>query len=141
MRRVSDSVTAAFALALAAVVSLSVGASAQNIGGSPEARKVKSPVPETPESVAAGKALFMKNCRFCHGEDAKGDGPMAPKDTHPANLVDDKWDRGSTDGEIFAVIRNGAGPKFDMKPNKALSDRDIWNVINYLRSIGPQTKR
>ena len=141
MRRVSDSVTAAFALALAAVVSLSVGASAQNSGGSPEARKVKNPVAATPESIAAGKALFLKNCRFCHGEDAKGDGPMAPKDTHPANLVDDKWDRGSTDGEIFAVIRNGAGPKFDMKPNKALSDRDIWNIINYLRSIGPHTKR
>jgi mono/diheme cytochrome c family protein len=141
MRRVSTAVTAGFAVAFVAVVSLSVGTSAQNIGGSPEARKVKNPVPETPESIAAGKALFMKNCRFCHGEDAKGDGPMAPKDTHPANLVDDKWDRGSTDGEIFAVIRSGAGPKFDMKPNKALSDRDIWNIINYLRSIGPQTKR
>jgi mono/diheme cytochrome c family protein len=141
MRRTPTALTAGFALALIAVASLSVGTSAQNIGGSPEARKVKSPVPATPESIAAGKALFMKNCRFCHGEDAKGDGPMAPKDTHPANLVDDKWDRGSTDGEIFAVIRNGAGPKFDMKPNKALSDRDIWNIINYLRSIGPQTKR
>ena len=141
MRRAATALTAGFALAFIAVASLSVGTSAQNIGGSPEARKVKNPVAATPESIAAGKALFMKNCRFCHGEDAKGDGPMAPKDTHPANLVDDKWDRGSTDGEIFAVIRNGAGPKFDMKPQKALSDQDIWNIINYLRSIGPQTKR
>ena len=141
MRRTSTALTAGFALAFLAVTSLSSGTSAQNIGGSPEARKVKNPVAATPESIAAGKALFMKNCRFCHGEDAKGDGPMAPKDTHPANLVDDKWDRGSTDGEIFAVIRNGAGPKFDMKPQKALSDQDIWNIINYLRSIGPHTKR
>jgi mono/diheme cytochrome c family protein len=141
MRRVSTAVTAGFALAFIAVVSLSVGASAQNIGGSPEARKVKNPVAATPESIAAGKATFLKTCKFCHGEDAKGDGPMAPKDSHPANLVDDKWDRGSTDGEIFAVIRNGAGPKFEMKPNKALSDQDIWNIVNYLRSIGPQTKR
>jgi mono/diheme cytochrome c family protein len=141
MRRTSTALTAGFALAFLAVAILSVGTSAQNIGGSPEARKVKNPVAATAESSAAGKALFMKNCRFCHGEDAKGDGPMAPKDTHPANLVDDKWDRGSTDGEIFAVIRNGAGPKFDMKPQKALSDQDIWNIINYLRSIGPQTKR
>ena len=44
-------------------------------------------------------------------------------------------------GEIFLVIRNGAGPKFDMKPNKVLKDEDIWNVVNYLRSIGPQTKK
>jgi mono/diheme cytochrome c family protein len=139
MPRVSNVLTAGFALALITFVSLSVRA--QNPGGSPEARKVKNPLAATPESIATGKALFMKNCRFCHGEDAKGDGKMAPKDTHPANLVDDQWDRGSTDGEIFAVIRNGAGPKFDMKPNKVLSDQDIWSIINYLRSIGPQTKR
>jgi len=140
MRRVSAFV-AGFTLAFITAVSLGVGASAQNLGGNPEAAKIKNPVASTPESFAAGKALFMKNCRFCHGEDAKGDGPMAPKDSHPANLVDDKWDRGSTDGEIFAVIRNGAGPKFEMKPQKALSDQDIWNIINYVRSIGPQTKR
>lgn len=140
MRCVSAS-AAGLALAFIAAVSVSVGISAQNLGGNPEAAKVKNPVAATPDSLAAGKALFMKNCRFCHGEDAKGDGPMAPKDSHPANLVDDKWDRGSTDGEIFAVIRNGAGPKFDMKPQKALSDQDIWNIINYLRSIGPHPKR
>jgi mono/diheme cytochrome c family protein len=140
MRRVPAS-AAGFALAFIASVSVIVGTSAQNLGGNPEAAKVKNPVAATPDSLAAGKALFMKNCRFCHGEDAKGDGPMAPKDSHPANLVDDKWDRGSTDGEIFAVIRNGAGPKFDMKPQKALSDQDIWNIINYLRSIGPHPKR
>jgi mono/diheme cytochrome c family protein len=141
MRRVFTAVAAGFVLAFIAVVSPGVGLNAQNIGGSPEAAKVKNPVAATPESIAAGKATFMKTCKFCHGEDAKGDGPMAPKDSHPANLVDDKWDRGSTDGEIFAVIRNGAGPKFEMKPNKALSDQDIWNIINYLRSIGPRPKR
>jgi mono/diheme cytochrome c family protein len=124
-------------LVLAAFVALS----AQNPGGSPEGKKLKNPVASSKESVEAGKALFQKNCRFCHGADAKGDGPMAPKDTHPPNLTDDKWDRGSTDGEIFLVIANGAGPKFDMKGNKSkMSDTDMWNIVNYLRSIGPTAK-
>lgn len=105
--------------------------------GSPGAAKVKNPVPASAESVAAGKAVYTKNCRFCHGTDAKGDGPMAPQGTHPSDLTDAKWDRGSSDGEIFAVIHDGAGPKFDMKGYKGkLSDTDIWNVVNYLRSIG-----
>jgi mono/diheme cytochrome c family protein len=105
--------------------------------GNPDAAKVKNPVPSTAESVAAGKATFSKNCRFCHGADAKGNGPMAPKDSHPSDLTDAKWDRGSTDGEIFAVIRDGAGPKFEMKGYKGkLTDTDMWNVVNYLRSIG-----
>jgi len=97
---------------------------------------MKNPVASSPESIKAGAAAFQKNCRFCHGADAKGDGPMAPKDTHPSNLTDDKWDRGSTDGEIFLVIQNGAGPKFEMKGYKSkMTDPEIWNIVNYLRSV------
>ena len=111
-------------------------AAAQNPGGSDSGKKMKNPVPSSPESIAKGKELFTKNCRFCHGADAKGNGPMAPEGTHPSDLTDAKWDRGSTDGEIFLVIRDGAGPKMDMKGYKSkMSETDIWNVVNYLRSL------
>jgi len=126
---------AVVAIAVMAVVSMS----AQEIGGNAEARKMKNPVAANQASIDAGKAIYARSCRFCHAEDAKGDGPQKPKDSHPSDLTDAKWDRGSTDGEIFAVIRNGAAPKFEMKPNKILKDDDIWNVVNYLRSIGPKT--
>ena len=105
----------------------------------PEAAKLKNPVAANAASIEAGKTVYLRSCKFCHAEDAKGDGPQKPKDSHPSDLTDAKWDRGSTDGEIFAVIRNGAGPKFEMKPNKILKDDDIWNIVNYLRSIGPKT--
>ena len=92
-----------FGVALVAIAAVS----AQNPGGSEEGKKIKNPVPSSADSVAAGQAAFTKNCRFCHGADAKGNGPMAPKDTHPSDLTDTKWDRGSTDGEIFIVLRDG----------------------------------
>jgi len=133
MRRAS---TALIAVLVCAWVAVAV---AQNPGGSEAGKKMKNPVPASAESIAAGKALFQKNCRFCHGADAKGNGPMAPEGTHPSDLTDAKWDRGSTDGEIFLVIREGAGPKFDMKGFKSkLSETDIWNIINYIRSLGPK---
>ncbi len=133
MRRMTSGLIGVLVCAWAAA------ALAQNPGGSAEGKKMKNPVPATPESVAAGKALFQKNCRFCHGPEAKGNGPMAPEGTHPSDLTDAKWDRGSTDGEIFLVIRDGAGPKFDMKGYKSkLSETDIWNLVNFIRSIGPK---
>ncbi len=133
MRRMTTGLIGVLVCAWAAV------ALAQNPGGSDAGKKMKNPVPATPESVAAGKALFQKNCRFCHGPEAKGNGPMAPEGTHPSDLTDAKWDRGSTDGEIFLVIRDGAGPKFDMKGYKSkLAETDIWNLVNFLRSIGPK---
>ena len=134
MRRLTTLLVPAFAIG--GIALMSVAAGAQNPGGSPEGKKLKNPVASSAESIAAGKAAFQKNCRFCHGADAKGNGPMAPEGTHPANLTDDKWDRGSTDGEIFMVIRDGAGPKFDMKGYKSkMTEPDIWNVVNYLRSL------
>ena len=102
----------------------------------PEARKLKNPVAATPKSTKAGEQTFQRFCAPCHGKDAKGDGPTAPKDSHPPNLTDDVWTHGSTDGEIFAVVSDGAGPKSEMKSFKSkLTPDEIWNVVNYLRSL------
>jgi mono/diheme cytochrome c family protein len=54
----------------------------------------------------------------------------------PSNLTDDKWDHGGSDGEIFDSIKKGIGPSYKMEPwEDRLSDTDIWNVINYVRSL------
>ena len=136
MRRISSAMLVGFGLALVAITAVS----AQNPGGRPDGKKkTKNAVAASADSIAAGQALYTKNCRFCHGADAKGNGPMAPKDTHPSDLTDAKWERGSTDGELFLVLRDGAGLDFKMKGYKGrMSETDMWNVINYLRSIGPQ---
>lgn len=109
--------------------------------GNPDAAKVKNPVAATPESIAAGKKIFQKTCAPCHGINAEG-GPG--NDLIPAapDLTDDKWDHGSTDGEIFDNIKNGIGPDFNMTPFKdQLKDTDIWNVVNYLRSIAKNKQK
>jgi mono/diheme cytochrome c family protein len=128
---------------LAAVLCLvAASAHAQNPGGSAEAKKVKNPVPSTPASIAAGAATYKKYCAFCHGDTGKGDGKLAPKGSMPADLTDAKWDRGSTDGEIHAVIMAGAGPKFEMKGFMGrLPDQDAWNIVNYIRSLAPATAK
>ena len=134
MRRVSNAFLLIIVLAVGVFVGVS--ASAQQPGGSAEGKKLKNPVASSPESIKAGAATFAKYCKFCHNADAKGNGPMAPKDTHPSDLTDATWDRGSTDGEIFMVIKEGAGPKFDMKGFKSkMTDQEIWNVVNYLHSL------
>jgi mono/diheme cytochrome c family protein len=94
-------------------------------------------------SVKAGQQAYSKNCRHCHGLKGLGDGPMAPKNPKPADLTDATWDFGASDGEIFTLIKNGVpDPKSEMKAMKeTLADRDIWNVVNYLRSIGPKTAK
>ena len=105
-------------------------------GGNSEAAKLKNPVPATPESIAAGLTVFRRRCAACHGADAKG-GP-AKEDYMKAapNLVDDTYDHGSSDGEMFFVIKNGVPPELVMDGwGERLSDNEIWNIVNYLRSL------
>ena len=137
MRR--SHVTLIGGIAVACVILAAVNATAHSPAGNAEARTIKNPVAANAVSIKAGEAIFKKYCAFCHNSDAQGEGPLAPKDSHPPNLVDDKWDHGSTDAEIFAVVQNGAGPTSVMKGFKGkMPDPDMWSVINYLRSLGPK---
>jgi mono/diheme cytochrome c family protein len=123
-----------------AVMLLSVSVAAQKRGGDPKLAALKNPVALNAASIKAGQGVYAKNCRHCHGLRGKGDGPLAPKNPKPADLTDAKWDHGSTDGEIYTIVLNGApAPMSEMKPMKGtLTPTQIWQVVNYIRSIGPQ---
>lgn len=110
----------------------------------PEAAALKNPVKPTPQSIAAGKKLYDTQCVTCHGGSGKGDGKLAASITtgpKPSDLTDASWKHGSTDGEIFTLIRDGSkgtgmrGYAARMKPD------DIWNVVNYLRTLGPASAK
>ena len=102
-----------------------------------EARKMKAAVPSSPAAIEAGKQLYAKYCRFCHGNTGQGDSTMAPKNMKPSNLADSTWTRGSSEGEIFWIIQNGAPPDYQMKGLKGkLSETDTWNVVHFVRSLG-----
>src|SRR6476660_2260240 len=98
--RLFRTIIAALALACAA----RIVTSAQ---GNPEAAKVKNPMASTPESIAAGKNVFAK-CAPGHGSNGEG-GPGNAQIPAAPSLVDEMWEHGSTDGEIFDNIKNGVG--------------------------------
>ena len=96
----------------------------------------KSPVAASEASLKAGRSVYSKICRNCHGLSGKGDGISAPPGSHPANLVDAEWKFGRTDGDIFYTIKYGVKPFDVMEPwGKKISDADIWNAINYVRDL------
>src|SRR5262249_8148780 len=101
-----------------------------------EGRKLKNAIPSNAESVEAGKKIYQRNCAGCHGPGGKGDGSMALSGGTPSDLTDDVWDHGSSDGDIFVVIRDGVSS--DMLGYKGkLTDEQIWQVITFIRRNGP----
>jgi mono/diheme cytochrome c family protein len=96
-------------------------------------KSMKNPVAQSDASAKAGLALFTKNCASCHGKTGLGDGVKARtlKD-FPGNFTKADF-QSLADGDIFYRTKTGRGemPKYDGK----LSDDDIWNVVNYIRTL------
>lgn len=117
-------------------------AQATIVGGTPEGAQLKSPVAATQESVAAGRALFMSTCAACHGErgdgHGKGVGEYGPR---PADLTRPAYRYGTSDGDVFAVIQNGVQPRLAMPAwDGLISETEMWNVVNYLRTLRSEPK-
>ena len=124
---------------ISAVMWLALGAGAQDKEQhrNLEAQKLKNPMPSDDESITAGKRVYQRYCASCHGPNGKGDGGMALSGGAPSDLTDETWDYGPTDGEIFVNIRDGFSA--DMLAYKEkLKEKEIWQVVTFIRSLGPK---
>jgi mono/diheme cytochrome c family protein len=142
MRVVFRTVWFASAVAALSLSLVTFAAAAQQQHKHPEAAKMKNPVAASPSSIAAGKKLYDAQCASCHGATGKGDGKAGAllKPT-PSDLTDADWKHGQTDGEIFTIIRDGS-PQTGMRGyGSRIPANDIWNLVNYVRSLGPKTTK
>ncbi len=103
----------------------------------------RNPVPSTPASIAAGKTAYQTICAACHGKEAQGAVKAGVSISiieeqggrQPSDLTDSEWDHGASDGEIFAVMKRGVPSTMMPGFDGALSDTDMWNIVNYLRNL------
>ncbi len=121
-------------------LALDAGAQEKEQHRNVEAQKLKNPVPSDDEAIEAGKRIYQRRCASCHGPTGKGDGGMALSGGTPSDLTDEIWDYGSTDGEIFVNIRDGFSADMLAYKDK-LKEKEIWQVVTFMRSLGPKPSK
>ncbi len=85
-------------------------------GGFVAFRMLSKPPPPPPPEVAKdpllsqGRAIFLGRCATCHGNEGRGDGPIAGNLLGPpvGNLTDDQWKHGDRPDQVVAIIGQGA---------------------------------
>lgn len=104
-----------------------------------EAKTLKNPVASTAASIAKGRLVYAANCVPCHGEDGKARGDAMGNATDLTDPV--VWSHGTSEGEIFRSIRDGAG--LAMRPFRFEIHQveDLWHLVNYVHSLWPEDKR
>ena len=128
-----------------AIALLTLGAALLVNGDAPakltrdDAQKLKSPVANTKKSIARGRVIFMQNCTSCHGENGKAEGSLVADAT---DLTSPQlYKSGTSEGEIFHSIRDGAGDQMPAFKSQLDSETDIWNLVNFVRSLWPESAR
>ena len=97
------------------------------------AQELKNPLAGDKTVLAEGKSLYTTNCAPCHGDKGRGDGPAAqalnPKPAdHTSSVV-----QSETDGALFWKLSEGRNPMPGYKT--ILSERQRWELINYIRTL------
>ncbi len=103
--------------------------------GEEEIPKVVNPVEASEASISNGKALYEKSCATCHGLRGNGLGPAAQSVTTPPRVLAEAVHEEGEDriSHMFWRITNG---RTDMPPySLLLSEKDRWDVINYILTL------
>jgi mono/diheme cytochrome c family protein len=105
----------------------------------PAAAQPENPVPHTRSSIRRGRALYLRFCPECHGADGRA---LIEVIADATDLTAPKrWRYGTTEREIFASIRDGAGVGMPPYRTEIESDVDLWHLVNYIRSLWPEPLR
>ena len=99
------------------------------------AKKLKNPIAFTKKSITQGRDTFLRNCVGCHGDNGKA---LIDVVADATDLTDPKGFRdGTSDGEIFRSIRDGAGASMPSFKSEIDKDGDLWNLVNFIHSLWP----
>lgn len=102
----------------------------------------RDPLPDTRAKLSRGAAVFDRHCSSCHGWNGRGTGPEAfALVPAPADL---EWLANTPKGRsepymYWAIAEGGRQFELDMPAFKgALSKKEIWSVIAYVRAGMPR---
>jgi mono/diheme cytochrome c family protein len=116
-----------------------------------EAEGYKDPFPSDAASIARGHALFVERCIACHGAEGHGGGPVSrskppdpktgavPKTFPPAPDLGYPGIQGKPDGYLYATLLLGGNAMPVMR--EGLDQRDLWDLVHFVRTIRPAVTR
>ena len=98
----------------------------------------KDPLPDTAETIAAGKEAFTHYCVACHGLDGQNTGvPFADRMSPLVPSLASADVQRYTDGQLKWVIDYGVRPSGMPGSKGILSDDEMWSIVRYIRHLPP----
>ena len=103
-----------------------------------------NPLRKEPRNIKKGKVIAHIKakplaCKHCHGMAGNGNGSMAiSMNPKPRNFTCKQTMKDISDGQLFWIIKNGSKGTA-MQAYSYLSDKKIWQLVHYIRSLSNST--
>ena len=100
-----------------------------------------NPLRATTQNIEKGKLLYQVEakptaCKMCHGIRGNGNGLLARGlEPAPRNFTCKETMEAISEGQLFWIIKKGSKGTAMPSHKFTLSDRDIWQIIYYLKSF------
>ena len=91
-----------------------------------------NPLAGRPAAIQAGQRTYGSTCVACHGAAGAGESGRGPA------LNTGRFLHGGQDADLFHAIRGGVRGTA-MPPFPSLTDQQVWELVTYIRSLGPAT--
>lgn len=99
----------------------------------------RSPLPASPETIAAGQRAFAHYCVSCHGLDGQATGvPFAERMSPPVPSLASVDVQAYSDGQLKWIIDHGVAPSGMPASQGILNDDEIWSIVQFIRHLPPK---
>ncbi len=96
------------------------------------AATLKNPVPQTEQTLAEGKALYLQFCSACHGENGNGQGKVAAQYQGVPSYKSGRVSQLPA-GHIYHTIVYGKGR---MWPHGSqMNPQERWKIVHYVQEL------
>jgi mono/diheme cytochrome c family protein len=101
-------------------------------------KKIKNPLPDTPDNRTEGKEAFSHYCVACHGNDGQNTGvPFVEHISPPIPSLASPEVQSYSDGQLKWILDNGIAPSGMPGSKGTLSDEELWSIVLFLRHLPP----
>lgn len=103
-------------------------------------RNARNPIPLTPDVLSEATRHFADHCAQCHGNDGRGKTEMGENLYPKAPDMTLAETQNLSDGELFAIIRNGVRLTGMPAWGGNGDDADDWKLVHFIRRVPKMTK-
>lgn len=104
-----------------------------------EAERATNPTPDTPQTLAEGRQVFLAHCALCHSSDGHSQNPLGLAMYPPAMDLTSPHVQAWKDQELYWIVQNGIRLTGMPSWQGQITPQQTWQLARYIHALPQMT--